>query len=133
MAVGVGWEMARRGTRDPEAPHRRHGAVPSVNTHPADPVFSRMSCLWRAWRLWLQLSADEQDSVRLLAVTNCLSIGRLLSVGDYQSSVYPVMRSVSHDKSCAYVTRVGRFFAGQVTPEPARGTVPNEYCTRFHR
>jgi len=49
--------------------------------------------------LFASLSADEQDSVRLLAVENCARVGRLLSLAENHASILPVIRAVSHDKS----------------------------------
>ena len=49
--------------------------------------------------LFSVLSADEQDSVRLLAVDNCLAIGRLLTGAECHAKVLPVVRSIARDKS----------------------------------
>jgi len=49
--------------------------------------------------LFAALSSDEQDSVRLLAVENCVQLGKLLSTAENHSAVLPVMRAVSQDKS----------------------------------
>ena len=49
--------------------------------------------------LFSALSADEQDSVRLLAVENCVRVGKLLSVAENQTAVLPIIRSISQDKS----------------------------------
>mmetsp|Transcript_45033 Transcript_45033/g.133086 ORF Transcript_45033/g.133086 Transcript_45033/m.133086 type:complete len:586 (-) Transcript_45033:284-2041(-) len=68
--------------------------------------------------LFASLSADEQDSVRLLAVDNCVRVGALLSTAEHQASVLPIIRAVSADKSwrvryvvaelfCALCERVG--------------------------
>lgn len=43
-------------------------------------------------QLWTQLAADEQDSVRLLAVEACVSIAGLLPSEDLESSVMPILR-----------------------------------------
>ena len=49
--------------------------------------------------LFTSLSGDEQDSVRLLAVDNCVQLGQLLSVEDNQAAVLPIIRAVCQDKS----------------------------------
>jgi len=49
--------------------------------------------------LFATLSADEQDSVRLLAVENCVAMGKLLSREEYHTIVLPVVRAVARDKS----------------------------------
>lgn len=49
--------------------------------------------------LFTALSSDEQDSVRLLAVQNCVSIAKVLSIAENQAVVLPVVRAVSQDRS----------------------------------
>jgi hypothetical protein len=49
--------------------------------------------------LFTTLSSDEQDSVRLLAVQNCVSIAKVLSIGENQAVVLPIVRAVSQDTS----------------------------------
>eukprot|EP00967_Tisochrysis_lutea_P151039 scaffold293206_cov32-Tisochrysis_lutea.AAC.3 len=49
--------------------------------------------------LFSALASDEQDSVRLLAVENCVYISKVLSVPENQTVVLPIVRSVSQDKS----------------------------------
>ena len=68
--------------------------------------------------LFADLAADEQDSVRLLAIESCLGVGKLLSDADNHETVLPIVRAVSRDKSwrvryvvaehfCALVERLG--------------------------
>jgi serine/threonine-protein phosphatase 2A regulatory subunit A len=49
--------------------------------------------------LFTALSSDEQDSVRLLAVQNCVSIAKVLSIAENQAVVLPIVRAVSQDSS----------------------------------
>ena len=66
--------------------------------------------------LFASLSADEQDSVRLLAVENCLAIGKLLTRQEYHSTVLPVVRSVACDKSWRVRYVVAEHFCELVEP-----------------
>lgn len=45
------------------------------------------------------LAQDEQDSVRLLAVENCVANGTLLSQDENSQLVLPVIRACCQDKS----------------------------------
>mmetsp|Transcript_9040 Transcript_9040/g.26607 ORF Transcript_9040/g.26607 Transcript_9040/m.26607 type:complete len:597 (-) Transcript_9040:174-1964(-) len=46
-----------------------------------------------------KLSKDEQDSVRLLAISNCIALGRLKSTPEWQAQVIPVVKACAEDKS----------------------------------
>jgi serine/threonine-protein phosphatase 2A regulatory subunit A len=45
------------------------------------------------------LADDDQDSVRLLAVENCVAIGKMLTPEENILHVLPVVRKCAHDKS----------------------------------
>merc|ERR1712060_945635 len=60
--------------------------------------------------LFAALSADDQDSVRLLAVENCVRVGKLLSVAENEQAVLPIIRAVSQDKSWRVRYVVGEHF-----------------------
>lgn len=49
--------------------------------------------------LFLELTQDEQDSVRLLAVEACGEFAKLLGRGDVTTHVLPVVQKFSQDKS----------------------------------
>ena len=49
--------------------------------------------------LFKALTADDQDSVRLLAIENCASIAKLLDEDDNSLHVLPVVRSSCEDRS----------------------------------
>jgi len=64
--------------------------------------------------LFSALSADEQDSVRLLAVENCVRVGQLLSLQENHTSVLPVIRAISQDKSWRVRYVMAELFCGLV-------------------
>lgn len=49
--------------------------------------------------MFVALASDEQDSVRLLAVENCVAIGSLLTPDENASLVLPTVRACVQDKS----------------------------------
>lgn len=49
--------------------------------------------------LFLRLSKDDQDSVRFLAVENCIAIGSRLDLTERESLVFPVFKDCVEDKS----------------------------------
>lgn len=46
-----------------------------------------------------KLSRDEQDSVRILAINNCIALGKLKDDPDWQARILPVVKSCAEDKS----------------------------------
>lgn len=64
--------------------------------------------------LFTTLSADEQDSVRLLAVENCVRVGKLLPAAENYASVLPIIRAISQDKSWRVRYVVAEHFCGLV-------------------
>lgn len=46
-----------------------------------------------------KLAKDEQDSVRILAINNCISLGKLSSSADWQAQILPVVKACAEDKS----------------------------------
>merc|ERR1712232_675589 len=46
-----------------------------------------------------KLSNDEQDSVRILAINNCIALGKLKSSPDWQSKILQVIKASAEDKS----------------------------------
>mmetsp|Transcript_81622 Transcript_81622/g.141873 ORF Transcript_81622/g.141873 Transcript_81622/m.141873 type:complete len:596 (+) Transcript_81622:118-1905(+) len=51
------------------------------------------------FQVFEKLSKDEQDSVRILAINNCIILGRLNSSPDWQAEILPVVKSCAEDKS----------------------------------
>lgn len=49
--------------------------------------------------MFLQLSQDQQDSVRLLSVENCIHFAKLLSPTESVTSVLPTVKKCAQDKS----------------------------------
>lgn len=49
--------------------------------------------------LFIKLAQDDQDSVRILAVDNCVALGKVLSPAVVNSQVLPIVRSLAQDKS----------------------------------
>jgi serine/threonine-protein phosphatase 2A regulatory subunit A len=49
--------------------------------------------------MFVALAQDEQDSVRLLAVENCVAVAALLSADENSTLVLPVVRACTQDKS----------------------------------
>merc|ERR1719230_2029964 len=66
--------------------------------------------------LFSALSADEQDSVRLLAVENCVRVGKLLSVPENKTAVLPIIRAVAQDRSWRVRYVVAENFCELVPP-----------------
>jgi serine/threonine-protein phosphatase 2A regulatory subunit A len=50
-------------------------------------------------QLFLTLSQDSQDSVRLLAVENCIAFAKQLTVEEIEKYILPSVKSCSKDKS----------------------------------
>lgn len=46
-----------------------------------------------------KLATEEQDSVRILAIKNCIALGRLKDSPDWQGQIIPVMKACAEDKS----------------------------------
>jgi serine/threonine-protein phosphatase 2A regulatory subunit A len=46
-----------------------------------------------------KLSRDEQESVRILAINNCVALGKLRSSAEWQAQIFPVVKSCAQDKS----------------------------------
>mmetsp|Transcript_31456 Transcript_31456/g.91987 ORF Transcript_31456/g.91987 Transcript_31456/m.91987 type:complete len:596 (+) Transcript_31456:44-1831(+) len=46
-----------------------------------------------------KLAKDEQDSVRILAVKNCIALGKLRNTPDWQNQIIPIMKACAEDKS----------------------------------
>lgn len=46
-----------------------------------------------------KLSKDEQDSVRILAIGNCISLGKLKKTADWQGIILTVVKACAEDKS----------------------------------
>mmetsp|Transcript_29538 Transcript_29538/g.75186 ORF Transcript_29538/g.75186 Transcript_29538/m.75186 type:complete len:603 (-) Transcript_29538:68-1876(-) len=49
--------------------------------------------------VFVQLSGDEQDSVRILAISNCIALGKLKSTPEWQAQILPIMKVCTEDKS----------------------------------
>jgi len=46
-----------------------------------------------------KLSKDEQDSVRILAISNCIALGKLKNTGDWQEKILAVAKLCAEDRS----------------------------------
>merc|ERR1711959_129842 len=46
-----------------------------------------------------KLSKDEQDSVRILAINNCIALGKLRSSPEWQAKILQVIKASAEDKS----------------------------------
>jgi len=46
-----------------------------------------------------KLSRDEQDSVRILAINNCIALGKLKKTPEWQAKILPIMKTCAEDKS----------------------------------
>lgn len=51
------------------------------------------------FQVFEKLSKDEQDSVRILAINNCIALGRLNNSADWQAMILVVVKSCAEDKS----------------------------------
>lgn len=49
--------------------------------------------------MFVTLSQDNQDSVRLLSIQNCIAFAKLLSPTEIVSHVLPIVRKCAQDKS----------------------------------
>ncbi|KAI6674191.1 hypothetical protein NL676_002097 [Syzygium grande] len=78
------------------------------------------------------LTQDDQDSVRLLAVEGCAALGKLLGPQDAGAHILPVMVNFSHDKSWRVRYTVAHELyelCEAVGPEPTRSDlVPAYVC-----
>jgi len=57
------------------------------------------SMLSELFQVFDKLAQDEQDSVRILAISNCIVLGRLNNSEDWQAQILPVVRICALDKS----------------------------------
>merc|ERR1740121_901717 len=46
-----------------------------------------------------KLSKDEQDSVRILAINNCIALGKLKGNAELHEKILPVVKACAEDKS----------------------------------
>mmetsp|Transcript_55789 Transcript_55789/g.126035 ORF Transcript_55789/g.126035 Transcript_55789/m.126035 type:complete len:596 (+) Transcript_55789:102-1889(+) len=46
-----------------------------------------------------KLAKDEQDSVRILAIGNCIALGKLKSGAEWQAQILPIVKACAEDKS----------------------------------
>lgn len=51
------------------------------------------------FQIFDKLSKDEQDSVRILAVDNCIVLGKLNKSADWKDQIFPIMKTCAEDKS----------------------------------
>ena len=49
--------------------------------------------------LFIKLTNDDQDTVRLLTVEDLLQISRVLSVEENKTTLLPILKSLGQDKS----------------------------------
>ena len=49
--------------------------------------------------LFIKLTNDDQDTVRLLTVEDLLQISRILSVEENKTTLLPILKSLAQDKS----------------------------------
>lgn len=61
--------------------------------------------------LFLALAADDQDSVRLLAIENCTAFAGILGEAENNKSILPLVKSCALDKSWRVRNSVAREFA----------------------
>lgn len=62
-------------------------------------VVEQESMLEELVQVFAKLSKDEQDSVRILAINNCIALGKLKSTPEWQDQIMPVMKACAEDKS----------------------------------
>ena len=60
--------------------------------------------------LFKQLSGDDQDSVRLLAIENCTAFARILDPSENAQHVLPLVKGCVEDKSWRVRQNVGKEF-----------------------
>lgn len=65
----------------------------------ADVLQGESSMLSELFQIFDKLSRDEQDSVRILAISNCIVLGKQNSNPDWQSQILPVVKTCAEDKS----------------------------------
>jgi len=82
--------------------------------------------------LFEALSADDQDSVRLLAVENCVRVGALLSIPENQSTLLPIIRALSNDSSWRVRYVVGEHFC-ELVPSVGAEQTQHEMLPAFVR
>jgi len=80
--------------------------------------------------LFEALASDEQDSVRLLAVENCVHLSSVLSASDIHSTLLPVVRAVTSDKSWRVRYVVAEHFCA-LTEKLGEDVICNEMMGRF--
>ena len=61
-------------------------------------------------QMFMKLSHDDQDSVRLLAVENCVAIAKMLTPEENVQHVLPTIRNASQDKSWRVRYMVAKHF-----------------------
>merc|ERR1719401_1488703 len=49
--------------------------------------------------IFQKLAKDDQDSVRILAITNCTELGKLKSNPEWQAQILPVVKACADDRS----------------------------------
>lgn len=62
-------------------------------------VLSNDSMLYELVEVFEKLAKDEQDSVRILAINNCIALGKLKSSADWQARILPAVKACAEDKS----------------------------------
>merc|ERR1719221_317752 len=62
-------------------------------------VLKNEAMLTELFQAFEKLAKDEQDSVRLLAINNCIVLGRLNSSPEWKTQILPVVKSCAEDKS----------------------------------
>lgn len=61
--------------------------------------------------LFMKLSNDDQDSVRLLAIENCSKLGALLEETENKTHILPIVRSSIDDRSWRVRFSIAKFYA----------------------
>ncbi|CAK0834834.1 unnamed protein product, partial [Prorocentrum cordatum] len=62
-------------------------------------VVPQESMLAELVEVFEKLCRDEQESVRILAISNCVALGRLKRGAEWQAQIFPVVESCAQDKS----------------------------------
>lgn len=62
-------------------------------------VITQDSMLNELIQVFEKLSRDEQDSVRILAINNCIALGKLKKSPEWQAQILPIMKTCAEDKS----------------------------------
>src|SRR5688500_12317533 len=82
--------------------------------------------------VFIQLSSDEQDSVRLLSVDNCVALGSTLNHEEFVQHILPIIKQCVNDKSWRVRYMVANHFCDIASiPNIGSEIIKNELVSSF--